>query len=150
MSGVGAGRRVRPVNIAPNQVRVRTGADGSVYMESTTPLGPYPIRLTDRLDHWAAAAPDRVFLAQRPTPSPGPTATPSPTPTPICIVVPDLTTQGGGPETVAQARAEWAAAGFTGGFAPATGQNNKIVTSQSPGAGGACVPASTAVSVTHT
>ena len=71
MSGVGAGRRVRPVNIAPNQVRVRTGADGSVYMESTTPLGPYPIRLTDRLDHWAAAAPDRVFLAQRPTPSPG-------------------------------------------------------------------------------
>ena len=65
MSGVGAGRRVRPVNIAPNQVRVRTGADGSVYMESTTPLGPYPIRLTDRLDHWAAAAPDRVFLAQR-------------------------------------------------------------------------------------
>ena len=71
MSGVGAGRRVRPVNIAPNQVRVRTGADGSVYMESTTPLGPYPIRLTDRLDHWAAAAPDRVFLAQRPTPPPG-------------------------------------------------------------------------------
>ena len=40
-------------------------------MESTTPLGPYPVRITDRLEHWAAAAPDRVFLAQRPTPPPG-------------------------------------------------------------------------------
>ena len=28
-------------------------------------LGPYPRAMTDRLDHWAATAPDRVFLAQR-------------------------------------------------------------------------------------
>ena len=27
------------------------------------PLGPYPERITDRLDHWADAAPDRTFLA---------------------------------------------------------------------------------------
>ena len=26
---------------------------------------PYPVRITDRLEHWAARAPDRVFLAER-------------------------------------------------------------------------------------
>jgi feruloyl-CoA synthase len=40
-------------------------ADGSVYMEATTALGPYPTRITDVLERWAAEAPDRVFLAQR-------------------------------------------------------------------------------------
>jgi len=29
------------------------------------PLGPYPDKLTERLDYWAAHAPDRVFLAER-------------------------------------------------------------------------------------
>ena len=29
------------------------------------PLGPYPARLTDRLEHWADRAPDRTFLAAR-------------------------------------------------------------------------------------
>ena len=29
------------------------------------PLGPYPDKLTERLDHWAVHAPDRVFLAER-------------------------------------------------------------------------------------
>src|SRR5213075_3303781 len=28
-------------------------------------LGDYPVRITDRLHHWAAAAPDRVFMAER-------------------------------------------------------------------------------------
>ena len=70
-------------------------------------------------------------------------------PPPVCIVVPDLTLgAGGGSETVAQARAEWSAAGFTGAFAP-SGQNTKIVTGQTP-AGGACMPATTTMTVTHT
>ncbi|MEP7305529.1 MAG: feruloyl-CoA synthase [Acidobacteriota bacterium] len=34
-------------------------------MQSPTPLGPYPTRITDRLDHWADRAPDRIFLAER-------------------------------------------------------------------------------------
>ena len=34
-------------------------------MEATSPLGPYPTRITDALEHWAAHAPDRTFLAQR-------------------------------------------------------------------------------------
>ena len=40
-------------------------------MRSTSSIAPYPIRITDRLEHWAAEAPDRVFLAQRPAPAPG-------------------------------------------------------------------------------
>ena len=62
---------MRPVHIASNEATVRRGSNGTVYMESSTPLGPYPVRITDQLEHWAAVAPDRVFLAQRPTPPPG-------------------------------------------------------------------------------
>ena len=29
------------------------------------PLGPYPDKLTERLDYWAAHAPDRVFIGER-------------------------------------------------------------------------------------
>jgi feruloyl-CoA synthase len=34
-------------------------------LSSPQPLGPYPVRITDRLEHWAREAPGRVFLAQR-------------------------------------------------------------------------------------
>ena len=34
-------------------------------VRSPHPLGPYPRSMTDWLDHWAQAAPDRVFLAER-------------------------------------------------------------------------------------
>ncbi len=83
-----------------------------------------------------------------PTPTPGPGATPTPTPTPTpvpCITVPDLVNPA--PETVAQARAEWSAAGFTGSFSP-NGQNNRTVLSQSV-APGTCMAPTTSVSVTH-
>ena len=40
-------------------------ADGAVVMRSTEPLGPYPARLTDRLLHWAAHAPERTLVARR-------------------------------------------------------------------------------------
>jgi feruloyl-CoA synthase len=70
-SGAPTTRRVRKVNIADNVAEVRHAPDGTIYMRSTRPLEPYPERLTDRLEHWAAQAPDRVFLAQRPTPAPG-------------------------------------------------------------------------------
>ncbi|HWD23310.1 MAG TPA: feruloyl-CoA synthase [Burkholderiales bacterium] len=38
--------------------------DGSVLMR-TPALGPYPARLTDRLEYWAARAPQRILFAQR-------------------------------------------------------------------------------------
>lgn len=50
--------------------------------------------------------------------------------------------------TVSTARAAWTAAGFTGPFTPAFGQNNKVVETQSESAG-ACLPASTPMVVTY-
>jgi feruloyl-CoA synthase len=60
-----AERRIRPVNITPVTTTLRRGADGVVYLRSPQELGPYPVRITDRLDQWAARAPSRTFLAQR-------------------------------------------------------------------------------------
>lgn len=47
------------------EARAEHRADGSVVLRSTEALGPVPARLTDRLEHWAALAPDRVFAARR-------------------------------------------------------------------------------------
>jgi feruloyl-CoA synthase len=68
MNSAGA-TRMRPVRIAPTESVVRPGAGGVVYMQSPCPLGAYPVRITDRLEHWARAAPDRSFLAQRQAPA---------------------------------------------------------------------------------
>ena len=56
--------RVRPVTLAPADIAVRRSGE-TVYMQSRRALGPYPVRITERLEHWAERAPDRVFLAQR-------------------------------------------------------------------------------------
>ena len=56
--------RVRAVNLAAADIAVRRSG-GTVYMQSRRPLGAYPAQITERLEHWADRAPDRVFLAQR-------------------------------------------------------------------------------------
>ena len=56
---------VRQVRFPPADVECRRSADGSLIVRPTHPLGPYPDKLTERLDDWAARAPDRVFLANR-------------------------------------------------------------------------------------
>jgi len=48
--------------------------------------------------------------------------------------------------TVLNARTAWTGAGFTGRFDPRSGQNDKIVLTQSQAAG-ACLPATTTVKV---
>ncbi|MEO8437455.1 MAG: hypothetical protein ABI562_03285 [Chloroflexota bacterium] len=82
-----------------------------------------------------------------PRPTAAPTARPTPrstpTPVPACRTVPDLVHR-----TVGDARAAWAAAGFTGSFSPANGQTKMIVQTQSQSAG-ACRAPSTAMSVTY-
>ncbi len=55
----------RPVKLGPADTLVERRADGTILMRSPHPLQPHPARLTERLTHWASAAPDRVFLAQR-------------------------------------------------------------------------------------
>jgi feruloyl-CoA synthase len=44
---------------------VQARADGSVILRSTEPLAPVPGRLSDRLSHWAAVAPERTLAARR-------------------------------------------------------------------------------------
>jgi feruloyl-CoA synthase len=44
---------------------LREGAPGTRYLQAEIPLAPYPERMTDRLAHWAAVAPERSFIARR-------------------------------------------------------------------------------------
>jgi len=46
-------------------VRVEKRGDGATLIEPSQPLGDYPVRVTDRLEYWAAEAPERIFVAQR-------------------------------------------------------------------------------------
>ena len=58
--------RYRPVRFGGSlSATVERRADGSVVLRSTEALKPYPARLTDRLLHWAAAAPERTLVARR-------------------------------------------------------------------------------------
>src|SRR5271165_6205986 len=54
-----------PLTFGPPNVAVEHRPDGSMVVRSPHPLGTYPKAMTDWLDHWARAAPDRVFLAER-------------------------------------------------------------------------------------
>jgi feruloyl-CoA synthase len=56
---------LRPVRLGAPDVLVERRGDGSILMRSPHPLPPFPQKLTERLVHWAKAAPERVFLAQR-------------------------------------------------------------------------------------
>jgi feruloyl-CoA synthase len=56
---------LRPVRLGPADVVVERRDDGAILMRSPHPLPDYPKNLTQRLVHWAASAPNRVFLAQR-------------------------------------------------------------------------------------
>jgi feruloyl-CoA synthase len=51
---------------APASVEVTRLADGAILVRSPTLLQPYPPRLGSLLEQWAEAAPNRVFLAERP------------------------------------------------------------------------------------
>jgi len=48
-------------------IKMEHRADGSVILYSTIPLEAHPFRLTERLLHWAAVAPGRIFIGRRNT-----------------------------------------------------------------------------------
>ncbi len=56
---------LRAISFGDPAVSVERRADGTIYLRPRKPLGDYPRRLTDRLHHWAAAEPGRVFMAER-------------------------------------------------------------------------------------
>ncbi len=53
------------VKLGTRDVLVEPSADGSILLRNPDPLGSYPVRFTERLEKWAAEAPDRVFLGER-------------------------------------------------------------------------------------
>ncbi len=56
---------LRPVRLGPPDVVVERRSDGAILLRSPHALRPFAKNLTERLVHWAKAAPERVFLAQR-------------------------------------------------------------------------------------
>ncbi|QWG22994.1 feruloyl-CoA synthase [Bradyrhizobium sediminis] len=56
---------LRPISFGDPVVSVERRDDGTIYLRPKKPLGDYPVRLTDRLHHWANAEPNRVFMAER-------------------------------------------------------------------------------------
>ncbi len=58
-------RPVRRVRVASLHAIFDRRPNGVIYVRCPQRLGEYPERVTDRLEHWAAHSPDRVFLAQR-------------------------------------------------------------------------------------
>jgi len=65
LSPQSAAPRFRPVRLGPRDVVVERRSNGVLLLRSPHQLGPYPTRLTERLEYWAARAPDRVLFAQR-------------------------------------------------------------------------------------
>jgi feruloyl-CoA synthase len=56
---------LRPISFGDPAVNVERRDDGVIYLRPRIALGDYPVRLTDRLHHWANAEPNRIFMAER-------------------------------------------------------------------------------------
>jgi feruloyl-CoA synthase len=61
----GSSIRLRPVRLGAPDAVLEQRPDGTIYMRARQPLGCYHGKLSEPLEKWAKAAPDRVFLAQR-------------------------------------------------------------------------------------
>ncbi|MDR6538439.1 feruloyl-CoA synthase [Variovorax soli] len=57
--------RYRPLAFGVTRAVLAEGAPGTRYLRAEATLAPYAERMTDRLRHWAEAAPDRTFIARR-------------------------------------------------------------------------------------
>ncbi len=60
-----ASPRYRPTAFGVTRAELREGDDGIRYLKAAVELPPHAHRMTDRLLHWAEAAPERTFMAQR-------------------------------------------------------------------------------------
>jgi feruloyl-CoA synthase len=56
---------LRAISFGDPAVTIDRREDGVIYLRPKIALGDYPVRLTDRLHHWASVEPDRVFMAER-------------------------------------------------------------------------------------
>jgi feruloyl-CoA synthase len=53
------------MRLGSQEIVAERRADGAILLRAKRALAPYPRKLTERLEHWAAKAPDRVLFAQR-------------------------------------------------------------------------------------
>jgi feruloyl-CoA synthase len=56
---------LRAISFGDPAVTVDRRDDGTIYLRPKAALADYPVRLTDRLHHWAKTEPNRVFMAER-------------------------------------------------------------------------------------
>ncbi|MBW8722608.1 MAG: AMP-binding protein, partial [Polaromonas sp.] len=57
--------KFRPLRFGVTRAVMREGSPGVRYLRADQALKGYPDRITDRLQHWAQAAPERSFMARR-------------------------------------------------------------------------------------
>jgi feruloyl-CoA synthase len=65
MSKLHASAPLRPVRLGEFDAVLERGTDGVIHIRTAQVLSPYHATLSEPLERWAKAAPDRVFLAQR-------------------------------------------------------------------------------------
>ncbi|WP_076864169.1 feruloyl-CoA synthase [Bradyrhizobium mercantei] len=56
---------LRPISFGNPDVTVERRDNGTIYLRPKLKLADFPVRLTDRLHHWASVEPNRVFMAER-------------------------------------------------------------------------------------
>ena len=56
---------LRPISFGDPAISIDRSNDGTIYLRPKMALGDYPVRLTDRLHHWAKTEPNRIFMAER-------------------------------------------------------------------------------------
>jgi feruloyl-CoA synthase len=56
---------LRAISFGNPAVTIDRRSDGTIYLRPKIALGDYPVRITDRLHHWADAEPERIFMAER-------------------------------------------------------------------------------------
>jgi feruloyl-CoA synthase len=56
---------LRAISFGDPAVTIDRRGDGAIYLRPKIALGDYPVRITDRLHHWATTEPNRVFMAER-------------------------------------------------------------------------------------
>jgi feruloyl-CoA synthase len=61
----GSAHPLRAISFGDPAVAIERRDNGTIYLRPKAQLRDYPVRLTDRLHHWARAEPNRVFMAER-------------------------------------------------------------------------------------
>lgn len=56
---------IRSFRMGECRASLERRADGCLIVRNLAPIAPYAVKLTERLEHWAKHAPDRVWLAGR-------------------------------------------------------------------------------------